>query len=274
MLSDITAERAILSSICRFGEEVYNDVSDLIKAETFTNETNTMIYTCISHLFKNDNFKKVDLPSILMAAKELGLSEHVTQKEQINHLSGILKFPAEKDNARLFAAKIKKLEVARQIQSQLKDTQQKYSEITGSEPLSKILGIAEESIFDFMYNLFEHEDEPVKLFKNAQERADYLSENPSDNIGIPTPFPLYNKAIGGGSRRGTVSVVGARSKVGKSFFGLNVGIHVAKELNIPVLILDTEMRLEDTQDRGLANISKVSINDIVFINSFFFRPYK
>jgi len=59
--------------------------------------------------------------------------------------------------------------------------------------------------------------------------------------GIPTGFPRYDSCIGGGFRRGTVNVVGARPKVGKSTFCLNVAKNVSFA-GIPVLYLDTEMK--------------------------------
>ena len=63
-------------------------------------------------------------------------------------------------------------------------------------------------------------------------------------------------------RRGTVNVIGARPKVGKTLFAENAGIHIARELNIPVLNLDTEMVRKDHQDRGIAMLTEVAISDI------------
>lgn len=39
-----------------------------------------------------------------------------------------------------------------------------------------------------------------------------INKETVDQIGIPTGFPLWDKAIGGGLRRGTISVISARSK--------------------------------------------------------------
>ena len=69
-------------------------------------------------------------------------------------------------------------------------------------------------------------------------------------------------AIGGGLRRKCVDLVAARPKVGKSMFGDAVAMHVASNLNIPVLVLDTEMSKEDHYNRILANLSGVEINKI------------
>ena len=94
-----------------------------------------------------------------------------------------------------------------------------------------------------------------------EEHLEELSENPIDQIGISTGYHKYDFAIGGGLRRGTVNVIGARPKVGKTLFADNVGVHIAKA-GIPVLNLDTEMRKEDHQNRLIAMLTDVSISDI------------
>ena len=56
-------------------------------------------------------------------------------------------------------------------------------------------------------------------------------------------------------------------------FAENVGIHIAKNLGIPVLNLDTEMTKKDHQDRGIAMLTEVAINDIE-TGSFSANSYK
>ena len=81
-------------------------------------------------------------------------------------------------------------------------------------------------------------------------------------MGISTGFPRFDKAIGGGLRRGNVDVIAARAKAGKSLFADSVALHVAGKLDIPVLMLDTEMSKEDHIHRLLGNITDIPINDI------------
>jgi archaellum biogenesis ATPase FlaH len=123
------------------------------------------------------------------------------------------------------------------------------------------LGIAEESIFDFTSMLSDSDESPTKMFDDAPEYLEELCESPVDQIGISTGFNRYDFAIGGGLRRGTVNVIGARPKTGKTLLADNMGIHIAKQ-GVPVLNLDTEMRKEDHQHRMIAMLSGVAINDI------------
>ena len=262
ILSDAPAERAVLSAICRYGSEAYHDVADIIDEKSFTIESNSMIYACLKHVMDKDVSKSIDLPTILSSAREVGVQDLVSDKHEVQHLSAIMKFPVLLKNARPFAAKIRKLQIARMMHDQLEVTKEQYLEVKGDESISHILGIAEESIFDFTGLLNDNEDSPQKVFGDIDERLDELSESPLDQVGIPTGFDRYDFAIGGGLRRGTVNVIGARPKVGKTLFAENTGIHIAKELNIPVLNLDTEMMRQDHQDRGIAMLTEVPINEI------------
>ena len=262
LLSDAAAERAVLAGVCKYGSEAYYDVSDVVSENSFTIESNAMIYACLKHIMDKDDSIPIDLPSILSSAKEIGLQDLVSDKHEVQHLSAIMKFPVSLKNVRMFGAKIRKLEIARMMHSQLDLTKNKYEEIKGDETISHILGIAEESIFDFTSLLNDNDESPQKVFIDVEERLDELSENPIDQVGMPTGFDRYDFAIGGGLRRGTVNVIGARPKVGKTLFAENAGIHIAKHLGVPVLNLDTEMTKKDHQDRGLAMLSEVSINEI------------
>ena len=170
-------------------------------------------------------------------------------------------FPVSEDNVRRFAAKIRKLEIARLLRKQLEITQDKILEVTGSEPISSIIGIAEDSIFNFTSLLNDSDSGPEKIGSNIEEYVKELEENKTDQVGIPTGFPIYDQAIGGGLRKGTINVIGARPKTGKTLLSDNMGYNIAK-LNIPVLNMDTEMNREDHIHRLLAMIAEVEINNI------------
>ena len=258
---DVASERAILAGICRYGIDAYYDVADLITSNSFTIESNQLIYSCLDHIFKKEEKKIVDLASILSAAKALGLSEFLSSKAEMQHLSSIIKFPVDQTNLRSFASIVAKLEVTKKIYDQLEITRERYLQVKGHEPMSHILGIAEESIFDFMSMLGGADDNPQQLFQDIEEYIEELTENKVDQIGISTGFPRYDFAIGGGLRRGTVNVIGARPKTGKTLLAQNMGMNIAK-LGIPVLDLDTEMRFDDFRNRALAAETMVPINDI------------
>jgi len=196
ILQDLPAERAILSGICRYGSNALFDVADIIDDNSFTIESNIAIYSCLNHIIEKNDSAGIDVPSILSAAKEIGLTGFFNNQE-VSHLASIMKFPVLLKNVRPFAGKIRKLQIARMMYDQLELTKEKYIDVKGDEPISAILGIAEESIFEFTSLLSDVDDAPAKIFNDIEEYLTELSEDPVDQIGISTGYPRYDFAIGG-----------------------------------------------------------------------------
>lgn len=261
ILCDSAAERAVLSGICNFGEDAFLDIVDIVQESTFTIDSNSIIFKCLKSICENNPKPKIDIPSIYSAAQELGVSHLLSKKEETQHLKAIIDFPVNLENVRKFAAKIRKLEVARLLRKQLENAQDKILEINGSESISSILGIAEDTIFNFSSLLNDTDNNPIHIGHNLDEYVKSLEENKVDQIGIPTGFPIYDRAIGGGLRKGTVNVIGARPKTGKTLLSDNMGYNIAKK-GIPVLNMDTEMATEDHIHRLLAMMSEIEINSI------------
>jgi replicative DNA helicase len=262
VLTDAAAERAVLAGICEYGADMYLDICDMVKVGTFSINSNQCLWKCLDHICKENDDAQVDLPSILSSAKELGLDHIIERSEEAKHLNSILKLHVDRSNVRKFAGKIRKLEVARLVHKQAEVLQEKMSEITGSESISQILGTAEEVIFDFTSLLDEGDSNPTELGCDLEEYLNFLEKNPVSQMGISTGFPEWDEAIGGGLRPGTLNVIAARPKTGKTILSDNMGFNIADQEEVPVLNLDTEMLREDHQHRATAMLAGVPIRDI------------
>lgn len=260
ILTDPSAERAVLAGICTYGEDAYLDVADIVQETSFTIDSNSIIFKCLKTLCET-NHKTIDIASIYSVAQELGFSHILSKKEETQHLKAIIDFPVSLDNVRKFAAKIRKLEIARLLRKQLETTQDKILEVTGNEPISSIIGIAEDSIFNFTSLLNDTDSGPEKIGNDIENYVQLLEENKVDQVGIPTGFPIYDQSIGGGLRKGTVNVIAARPKTGKTLLSDNMGRNIAAQ-GIPVLNMDTEMNKEDHIHRLLAMMTEIEINAI------------
>jgi replicative DNA helicase len=212
ILSDPPSERAILAGICRYGSDAYYDVHDIIDEKSFTINSNSIIYSCLKKIMTDNDQSSIDVALILSAAQSIGLSSFFSSSQEINHLGQITKFPVLLENIRRFAVKVKKLQIARLMYDNLGETRDKYLTLNGEESIASILGIAEDSIFSFSSLLSDMADGPKKVFSDINEYIDEKTTNKVDQIGIPTGFSRYDFAIGGGLRRGTVNVLGARPK--------------------------------------------------------------
>jgi len=261
ILADPSAERAVLSGICKYGESLYLDIADLIQESSFTIDSNKIIFSCIKNVCEKQESLSVDIAAIFSSAQELGVSHILSKKEETQHLKAILDFPANRENIPKFAAKIRKLEIARLLYDQLEKAREKLLDINGSESVSSILSIAEDTVFDFTSLINDTDNNPVPISEGINDYIQNLIDNPIDQVGIPTGFPVYDAAIGGGLRRSTVNVIAARPKTGKTLLVDNMGWYIAKS-GIPVLNLDTEMTKEDHINRILAMMTETEINTI------------
>lgn len=262
ILSDPSAERAVLSIIYHNGDDAYTEVSDILNDHTFTISSNKLIFNCIKHILDKDQSLKLDIPAIYSVAKELGYENILSKKDEIQHLKAIIDFPANKENIVKFVTKIKKLEIARKLHSELDNAKSKLTQLTGSESISSILSIAEDSIFNFSSSLNETDNNPTHIHSGLEDYINNLINNPIQQVGISTGFPAYDAAIGGGLRKSTINVIAARPKTGKTLLADNMGFHIANKLKIPVLNLDTEMTKEDHINRLLAMMTETEISKI------------
>ncbi len=261
-LSDSPAERAILAGLCQFNSNVYLDITDILQETTFTDDINSALFRCVKHVLEKDDEARLDIALLQSVANEIGLSYIFKQKQDYKYIQALFTFPIQISNVRKFAVKIRKLEIAKLLHKQLGEAQNKILEIKGDESITHILGIAEDSIFDFTSLLNEKDNNPEYLGNNIQEYLQYLKDNPVEQIGISTGFPAYDQAIGGGLRPATINIIAARPKLGKTICSDNIGYYIANQSQIPVLNLDTEMTKEDHIHRTLAMMNEIPINVI------------
>jgi replicative DNA helicase len=254
-LVDLAAERLVLAGVFRHGEEVYLDIADIVKPNTFTDDSNRTIWKCLQHLYEEKGAKSFDQASVQAAASELGYHHLIDRPEEIKHLASIFHTRVDRANVVTWGAKLRKLQITRYLRERLQDADVQLSDLKGTEPIEQILGLAEDAVLNFSYLDDDEARVTHKLSNGVDEWLNHVMSNPTDMVGISTGWKLYDYAIGGGCRRGTISLMGARPKSGKSMTALNVAINVALN-NTPVLLLDTEMKDEDHWPRALSCISR------------------
>ncbi len=259
-LEDMAAERAVIAALCQYGLDAYLEI-DFIQADHFTNEMNQLIFSCVQKSIFDSS--KVELSSILSIANDLGIYDQINTKDEIGFIRSLFNFPILKDNIAVHASKLAKLKLARDLKKTLKACEKHLNSVTGDEDIMDVISKVEEPILDATGDIYKGSSKQTELIgEDLDDYVQYLIDNPSDFAGIPSGFDRFDVAIGGGLRRKCVDLVAARPKVGKSMFGDAVAMHVSSELNIPVLVLDTEMSKKDHHNRMLACLSGVEINNI------------
>jgi replicative DNA helicase len=259
-LTNVASERAVLAGICTYGIDCYLDVEAFLEEGTFTVDFNKVLYKCITHIVHKVN--KIDFVSLLSAATDISLGEYVNKPDVLKHIHGILATPIDVSSVASHAKKIRRLQFARTLQESIKDSYRALEAVTGEENISQIVDLVEVPIQNASVAYLKKDDAKPKLLgEDGDAYFDHLMSDEIKQIGIPSGYPSWDIAIGGGLLRGCVDLVGARTKMGKSVYCDNVALYVSK-LGIPVLVLDTEMSQEDHWNRVWANISGIDINNI------------
>lgn len=260
MIFDKGSERAVLSGICQYGDKGYFEVCDIINESSFTDTKNKIIFNCLEYLFIH-NIKKIDVAGLFSAANSLKYENDIFKTaNDKSFIRALFNFPIKLDNLRHYAIKIVNLKIARDAKMKLDQASQDIDNITGDEEIYEILNIVESPYNNLIKDLIKT-DNVENIGEDIDEYLDNKINHPIKNVGIPSPFPIFNSVIGDGFRTG-VHLVCSRFKVGKSTFAKEIGIHIAHSLKIPVLYIDTEMSRDEQLDRILAGLSNINIRQI------------
>lgn len=254
---DLSTEKAVLCGLVQNGMEAYIDVRDLIGSGSFTDTYNAIIFSCLSKMFE-DNYG-YDFPSFLSAANSLNFGETMQDEKQVKYVKSLSNTPVGLENVRKHAVKLSKLAIIRELQSASQKVHQNLNNMTGDESVESILAAAESAIFEATLRLQGKESGDVeKLSDDIVEYLNWLEVNKCDFLGVPSPYQRWNAVTGGGFRRKTVSLFGARPKSSKTTMAKDIGLHTAGK-NIPVLLLDTEMDSKDIKNKIIACMSDTEI---------------
>jgi replicative DNA helicase len=176
------------------------------------------------------------------------------------YVDSLFKYTISSSNTVNVAKTLKKCSLIRNLSESLQDAQEAVQKFDGTQSVSDILACAERPILDFSTGITE-ENKLISIDNYIDDYIQHVIDNPNQSAGLSSGYPIWDKAIGGGLRRGNISIIGARLKQGKSQLALNVAIHNIK-CGVPVLYLDTEMLREEQMARFIANVLHIPIDNI------------
>lgn len=260
-LQDSGIEVSVLAGILGHGPDCFLDVLDILSASDFYWRHNQNIFSLLQYLVEEKSVKSFDVPSILSASHEKSCVI-IKDNDPAEYLESIFDHKAlSHENTLKLAVVLYKLSLARDGVKCIFSAKDDLVTITGQEGINDIIAMIEEPIFTFTSKTIKQNVGIQPICDGFIETLKALAETPQDMVGIPTGYPKWDTAIGGGLRRGTVNVVGARAKVGKSFWCINVARNVA-ENNIPVLYLDTELSRLVQMHRLTSLVTNVDLEQI------------
>lgn len=256
-LTDLYAERLLLSSLINNGAKALHTIEEYIDETDFELPANKAVYTVYKNLILKDEITK---PGIAEAVSILqNQAPDLDDKiDFLNYLSILSEDRVDVNNIKPFCLNVKKIALARKLSQQLMNSAENLKKVDGSESLLDIIHRAETPITEFINSVLGSVD-TQNIYNNLDEYLQYLSEAKPQNLGIPTGFPRFDYAIGGGLRKPGVHLIGGRAKVGKTNFAINIANNVSN-LKIPVLYLDTEVTREHVLNRLITSNCNIDLN--------------
>ncbi len=266
-LQNSELEKAIVSGLAQHGDSAIAEIDDIITSKDFFHVINQKLYTIIKHLTHEQQTEIFDLSTLKIAAGNLGFTEFSDHKHKASqYLESLFESSVQIKNLRQNAFGLKRLSFARQVDAELNNCIVDIGKVNADTKFSEIMGIIEKKLFS-LSSFLSGEGEIQSIGHEIDQHVETLIANQGKTIaGTPTGFQRWDKAIGGGLRKGTINIVGARPKTGKSYLAINMA-HNINEVGIPVLYLDTELTKSLQQDRHLALLSQVD-REIIEVGAF------
>jgi replicative DNA helicase len=153
---------------------------------------------------------------------------------------------------------LKKYSVRREIQKTAQKIADSMKRISPDTSYLKIVECADQ-IYNEKINLFEvGSDTPENIYEEMENFIEERGNNPLEEFGMMGPHEKINDIYGSLLRPGNITVIVARSGVGKTQFCMDYATKVSARYDVPVLHFDNgEMSKEELIIRQCAALSGV-----------------
>jgi len=249
-----TDERALLSYCLKSMDNFYELVS---KADPndFLHPDNGTLFTLLAALAQQD-VRAFDLPMVVNTAQQMfgGLDSI----GGIEYVQSIDQMRLDPKNFNVYLQNVLEASTKYKLYSVVHDDLKKIEEnakdgLTGED----LIGSIERKILDLSTES-KSIKEPRNLAEGLMELIEERMANPVKLMGLSTGYKILDQQIDG-LVPGTLNIISARPKMGKSTFLSNIAAYLAyiESPAVPILYVDTEMPFDQWRDRIVAHMAGV-----------------
>jgi len=257
MFCKATDERALLAFSFKSMDNFYTLVSKMTEKDFLYSEHSTLFVLLKSLL--NKGIDKFDVAMVLDVARSEGCLQSVGGIDYIQSVNNML---VSDGNFNIYLNNVLEASTKYKLHTLLRDGVSSVANNAKTDVSSAdLMGAVENKILNLSTSskaIVEPKDFADGLAEFIEERK----ENRVEQSGLSTGYPILDKQIDG-LIPGTLFIVSARLKDGKSTLLTNLSLHVAYRLNKPVLYIDTEMPFTQWRTRAIAALSGVKERDII-----------
>jgi replicative DNA helicase len=230
----VELEEAVLGAVM-IEKDAINDVSDILKEESFYVEKHQRIWRAIKTL--DQKLQPIDLLTVTEQLRKQGDLDMVGGPFYVAQLTNKVASAANvKAHAHIIAEKLIQRQLIATSTEVIKDA---YADTTD---VFELLDRAEKNLFSIAENNVKRNSENISdiLFKELKE-LDIRMNNHQDHLnGVPSGFIEIDKATGGWQKSDFI-IVAARPGMGKTAFALALARNAAVDYKKPVAIFSLEM---------------------------------
>lgn len=251
-----TDERALLAYCLKDIESYYSLLSQMSRQD-FLHPDHNSLFAVLSSLH-GKGVEHFDIPLIIREAQENGV---LTNIGGIEYLQSIRDMRVDKSNFDVYLKNVLESNIKYELYTILQENLGTIEKNTkDGKTGDELIGAIENSILDLSTESRAIK-EPVNMKEGLRELIEDRRKNKVDLMGLSTGFSILDSQIDG-LVPGTLTVVSARPKKGKSAFLSNIAAYIAFQESIPVLYIDTEMPFEQWRDRIIASMASISERDV------------
>ena len=202
--------------------------------------------------------ESIDEIVLVQRIKDLGIKfeEDISLIDYVRSLS--MRKIHSKEKVESSIKELKKYSVRREISKTAKKIGDSMKSISPETSYLKIIENADQ-IYNEKINMFEvGSDVPENIYEQMENFIEDRGNNPIDEFGMMGPHEKINEIYGSLLRPGNITVIVARSGVGKTQYCMHYATQVSAKYDVPVLHFDNgEMSKEELIIRQCAALSGV-----------------
>ena len=259
MIYSYDLETQLLAGLIKYPDR-YADIASFISEKDFWSESSKINRTIFSVLKQAiENAENIDDVIISQRVKNFG----ITFEDNINPTDYIESLSLKKisnDSVIGVAKELKKYTIRRDIALCGAEINKKMRALPAASDYSTIIETADK-LYNNQINLYEiGADRPQNIFDEMESLVEERGNNPVSEFGFSGPHQKLQDIYGSLLRPGNITVIVARSGVGKTQFCLDFTSKVSEKHAVPVLHFDNgEMSKEELIFRQCAALSGVPI---------------
>lgn len=255
--SSVEAESSVLGSIL-LDNSSFDRVADILLASDFYRHEHRLIFAAVADLIGAN--KPADVITVYERLERDGKGEEVGGLIGLNNMA---QFVSSAVNIRRYAEIVRERAVLRKLIAASDEAATAAFNPGGNsvadivdKAQAAMLALAQDGATDDWQSLGEL---VIQELDAIQDRADG-TERTKDFI--PTGLAALDNLLDGGPRPGQLIVIGARPGMGKSALAQTIGLHVARDLGIPVGVFNMEMQNAESGQRAIASTAKVPLHAV------------